>query len=184
MTKVNGSSIGERIRMIRQAKSLTQEELASRAGLTKGFISQVERNITSLSVESLLGILDALDQKASTFFDETFDEKIVFRKDDRVELEKEHVTKFAILVAAAQNRAMDPALLELEAGEKTEEEEPHEGEEFGFVLTGGIEVMLGVKTYRVKKGECFYFRASKKHYLANRRKIRASVLWVSSPPYF
>ena len=74
--------------MMRQAKSLTQEELASRAGLTKGFISQVERNLTSLSVESLLGILDALDQKASTFFDEGFDEKIVFGADDRVELLK------------------------------------------------------------------------------------------------
>ena len=184
MAKIDGSSIGERIRMIRQAKSLTQEELGSRAGLTKGFISQVERNLTSLSVESLFGILDALDQKASTFFDEGFDEKIVFGTDDRVELEKEHVTKFEILVAAAQNREMDPALLELDAGEKTEEEEPHEGEEFGFVLSGGIEVILGVKTYRVRKGECFYFKASKKHYLANRRKMRALVLWVSSPPHF
>ncbi len=93
MAKIDGSSIGERIRMIRQAKSLTQEELGSRAGLTKGFISQVERNITSLSVESLLGILDALDQKASTFFDEGFDEKIVFGTEDRVELEKEHVSE-------------------------------------------------------------------------------------------
>ncbi len=152
MAKIDGSSIGERIRMIRQAKSLTQEELGSRAGLTKGFISQVERNLTSLSVESLFGILDALDQKASTFFDEGFDEKIVFGTDDRVELEKEHVTKFEILVAAAQNREMDPALLELDAGEKTEEEEPHEGEEFGFVLSGGIEVILGVKTYQGAKG--------------------------------
>jgi transcriptional regulator with XRE-family HTH domain len=184
MTKVDGSSIGERIRTIRQAKSLTQEELASRAGLTKGFISQVERNITSLSVESLLGILDALDQKASTFFDEGFDEKIVFGKDDRVELEKEHGAKFEILVPAAQNRLMDLALLTLFPGEMTEEEEPHEGEEFGFVLSGSIDVMLGVKTYRVKKGECFYFKASKKHYLANRRKMKAAVLWVSSPPNF
>jgi mannose-6-phosphate isomerase-like protein (cupin superfamily) len=79
---------------------------------------------------------------------------------------------------------MDPALLELNPGEKTEEEEPHEGEEFGFVVSGAIELTLGVKTYRVRKGECFYFKASKKHYLANGRKIRASVLWVSSPPYF
>ena len=94
MTKVDGSSIGERIRMMRQAKSLTQEELASRAGLTKGFISQVERNLTSLSVESLLGILDALDQKASTFFDEGFHEKIVFGAEDRVELEREHGRSF------------------------------------------------------------------------------------------
>ena len=49
---------------------LTQEELASRADLTKGFISQVERNLTSLSVESLLAILDALDEKPSAFFNE------------------------------------------------------------------------------------------------------------------
>lgn len=184
MTKVDGSSIGERILMMRQAKSLTQEELASRAGLTKGFISQVERNLTSLSVESLLGILDALDQKASTFFEEGIDEKIVFGAEDRVALEREHVKKFQILVPAAQNRLMDPALLELGPGEKTEEEEPHEGEEFGFVMSGGIEVTLGVKTYKVRRGECFYFRASRKHYLANRRKMKALVLWVSSPPYF
>jgi transcriptional regulator with XRE-family HTH domain len=184
MTKVDGSSIGERIRMMRQAKSLTQEELASRAGLTKGFISQVERNLTSLSVESLLGILDALDQKASTFFDEAFHEKIVFGADDRVELEKENVASFQILVPAAQNRLMDPAFLSLNPGETTEDEEPHEGEEFGFVLSGAIEVSLGVKTYRVRKGECFYFKASRKHYLANRRKMRATVLWVSSPPNF
>jgi transcriptional regulator with XRE-family HTH domain len=184
MTKNGGSSIGERIRMIRQAKSLTQEELASRAGLTKGFISQVERNITSLSVESLLGILDALDQKASVFFDEGFDEKIVFGTDDRVRLEMESEVDFDILVPAAQNRLMDPALLALRSGEATDEEEPHEGEEFGFVLSGSIDVMLGVKTYRVRKGECFYFKASKKHYLINRRKKGALVLWVSSPPNF
>jgi len=184
MTKVDGSSIGERIRMMRQAKALTQEELASRAGLTKGFISQVERNLTSLSVESLLGILDALDQKASTFFDEAFHEKIVFGSEDRVELEKEDVASFQILVPAAQNRLMDPVFLSLNPGEKTEDEEPHEGEEFGFVMSGAIEVALGVKTYRVRKGECFYFKASKKHYLANRRKMRATVLWVSSPPNF
>jgi transcriptional regulator with XRE-family HTH domain len=170
--------------MMRQAKSLTQEELASRAGLTKGFISQVERNLTSLSVESLLSILDALDQKASTFFEEGIAEKIVFGADDRVDLEKEHVDKFQILVPAAQNRLMDPALMALAPGEKTEEEEPHEGEEFGFVLAGSLEVTLGVKTYKVRRGECFYFKASRKHYLANRRKIGALVLWVSSPPYF
>ncbi len=184
MAKENGSSIGDRIRTIRQAKSLTQEELASRAGLTKGFISQVERNLTSLSVESLLGILDALDQKASTFFDEAFHEKIVFGAEDRVELEKENVASFEILVPAAQNRQMDPALLALDPGQKTGEEEPHEGEEFGFVLSGGIEVTLGVKTYKVRKGECFYFKASKKHYLSNRRKMKALVLWISSPPNF
>ena len=181
--EIGGSSIGERISTLRQAKSLTQEELASRANLTKGFISQIERNLTSLSVESLLGILDALDEKPSTFFDEAFEQKIVFKARDRVDLEKEEVSSFQILVPAAQNRLMDPALVALKAGEKLEEG-PHEGEEFGFVVSGGIELSLGVKTYRLKKGECFYFRASKRHHIANRRKTGALVLWVSSPPNF
>jgi len=182
--KIDGASIGERIKMLRQAKSLTQEELAIRAGLTKGFISQIERNLTSLSVESLIGILDALDEKPSTFFNGALDEKIVFKLKDRVDLEMDNVSAFQILVPAAQNRQMDPALLELNAGEKTPEEEPHEGEEFGFVLGGSIELIFGGKAYKLKKGECFYFKATKKHYIANRRKNKAYVLWVSSPPNF
>jgi transcriptional regulator with XRE-family HTH domain len=182
--QIGGSSIGERLSMLRQAKGLTQEELASRADLTKGFISQVERNLTSLSVESLLAILDALDEKPSAFFDETFVEKIVFKVKDRVELEKENVASFEILVPAAQNRLMDPAFVAMNPGEMMEEEAPHEGEEFGFVLSGGIELSLGGVTYRLGKGECFYFRASKRHRIANRRKTKAMVLWVSSPPNF
>ena len=182
--KVDEASIGERIKMLRQAKSLTQEELATRAGLTKGFISQVERNLTSLSVESLIGILDALDEKPSNFFNGAFDEKIVFRFRDRVELEREDVKRFQILVPAAQNRLMDPALLELDVGKRTPEEEPHGGEEFGFVLAGGVEVVLGGKPHRVKRGECFYFKATKRHCIANRQKKKSVVLWVSSPPYF
>ncbi|MCX5799220.1 MAG: cupin domain-containing protein [Proteobacteria bacterium] len=182
--KTDEASIGERIKMLRQAKTLTQEELATRAGLTKGFISQIERNLTSLSVESLIGILDALDEKPSRFFDGAFAEKIVFKLKDRVELEKEDVKTFQILVPAAQNRLMDPAFLELDVNEKTPEEEPHEGEEFGFVLSGSIEIVLGGKAYKLKKGECFYFQATKKHFIANRRNSKAFVLWVSSPPNF
>jgi transcriptional regulator with XRE-family HTH domain len=181
---IGGSSIGERIKMLRQAKSLTQEELASRASLTKGFISQIERNLTSLSVESLIGILDALDEKPSTFFNGAYDEQIVFKLKDRVDLEMEDVKLFQILVPAAQNRMMDPALLEMDPGEKTPEEEPHEGEEFGLVLSGSIELTLGGKVYKLKKGECFYFRATRKHFIANRRTNKAFVLWVSSPPNF
>lgn len=125
-----------------------------------------------------------MDEKPSTFFNGAFDEKIVFKLKDRVDLEIDNVRAFQILVPAAQNRQMDPALLELNAGEKTPEEEPHEGEEFGFVLGGSIELVFGGKVYKLKKGECFYFKATKKHYIANRRKNKAHVLWVSSPPNF
>ncbi|HVN95708.1 MAG TPA: cupin domain-containing protein [Syntrophorhabdaceae bacterium] len=182
--KIDKTSIGDRIKTLRQAKSLTQEELGTRAGLTKGFISQVERNHTSLSVESLIGILDALDEKPSAFFNGAYDEKIVFEPKDRVDLDINGVKMFQILVPAAQNRMMDPALLILAVGEKTPEEEPHEGEEFGFVIAGSVDLVLGARTYKLKKGACFFFKAKKRHYIANRRAKEAVVLWVSSPPNF
>ncbi|MEN6615923.1 MAG: cupin domain-containing protein [Syntrophorhabdus sp.] len=184
MTKSGELSIGERIKALRQAKNLTQEELATRADLTKGFISQVDRNLTSLSVESLIGILDALDEKPSNFFSGSLDEKIIFKLKDRVDLEIDGVKAFQILVPAAQNRLLDPALVELAPGETTPEEEPHEGEEFGFVLSGSIELVLGGKSQRIRKGECFYYEATRKHYITNKYKGLAVLLWVSSPPSF
>ncbi|MFQ5841395.1 MAG: helix-turn-helix domain-containing protein, partial [Thermodesulfobacteriota bacterium] len=80
--------IGERIRNLRQLSSLTQEELAERAELTKGFISQVERDKTSISLDSLVQILDALDENISDFFLDIQEKDIVYRQEDRVEIEK------------------------------------------------------------------------------------------------
>ena len=76
--------IGERIRNLRELSNLTQEELAERAGLTKGFISQVERDLTSISLDSLIQILEVLDENISDFFQNDFEEKIVYREKKRV----------------------------------------------------------------------------------------------------
>ncbi len=61
--------IGERIRNLRELSNLTQEELADRANLTKGFISQIERDLTSISLDSLIQILEAMDEKLSSDVD-------------------------------------------------------------------------------------------------------------------
>ena len=82
----------------------------------------------------------------------------------------------------AQKNMMEPILLTLEAGGETYPDNPHEGEEFGYVLQGSIAIHLGNKLYRAKKGESFYFTPDKKHYLTS--KTGAIILWVSSPPSF
>ena len=176
--------IGERIRNLRQLSSLTQEELAERAGLTKGFISQVERDKTSISLDSLVQILDALDENISDFFLDTKEKDIVYRKEDRVEIEKTGVSKFELLIPGSTNKKMEAVMVILKPGEKTEIEEPHEGEEMGFILGGRIEIQLGKKTYRAKKGECFYFAAERDHALTNVGSREAVLLWITSPPYF
>jgi len=177
--------IGERIRNLRQLSNLTQEELAERAGLTKGFISQVERDLTSISLDSLIQILEALDEDISEFFrDSTGEEKIVYREDDRVAIEKEKIQRFELLVPGSTNRRLEPILLTLRKGQVTPKERPHEGEEFGYVLRGRVTLRFGKEVLKLKTGECFYLSAEKEHWLQNTSSKEAIILWISSPPSF
>lgn len=176
--------IGERIRNLRQSSNLTQEELAERANLTKGFISQIERDLTSISLDSLAQILEALDENISNFFRETSAEKIVYRERDRVAIEKEKIQRFELLVPGSTNRRLEPILLTLGKGESTPKEKPHEGEEFGFVLRGRFTLRFGRETLKLRRGECFYLSAEKEHWLHNSGSKEAVILWISSPPSF
>jgi len=176
--------IGERIRNLRQLSNLTQEELAERANLTKGFISQIERDLTSISLDSLVQILDALDEDISEFFRGTVEEKIVYRQEDRVAIEKEGVERFDLMVPGSTNRRLEPILITLRQGQATPKERPHEGEEFGYVLQGKVNLRFGKEIVQLKKGECFYFWAEKEHWLQNASSEETTILWISSPPSF
>ena len=61
---------------------------------------------------------------------------------------------------------------------------PHEGEEFGFVLSGEIELTLGKSVYKVSEGSSFYFRSDKSHCVTNKGSVSAKLLWISCPPNF
>lgn len=177
--------IGKKIRRLRIQNSLTQEELAERCELTKGFISQVERDLTSPSIATLRDILEGLGTNLRDFFNEIEDEKVVFKEEDVFITENEDY-KYTLkwIIPNAQKNAMEPILVELEPGGRTKETSPHEGEEFGYVLKGSIYVYLGKEKYKVKKGESFYFKANYNHYIANAGKSMAVVIWVSTPPSF
>lgn len=178
-------NIGDKIRRLRVKSSLTQEELADRCELTKGFISQVERDLTSPSIATLVDILEGLGTNLKDFFNETIDEKIVFSKEDAFEMENDEL-KYTLkwIVPNAQKNIMEPILIELEPDGRTKEDSPHEGEEFGYVINGSIYMHVGKEKYRVKKGESFYYKANSNHYISNAGKTKASIIWVSTPPSF
>lgn len=178
-------NIGEKIRSLRIQNDLTQEELADRSELTKGFISQLERDLTSPSIATLVDILDALGTNLQSFFSETVDEKIVFSKEDAFEMENEDLKyKLSWIIPNAQKNIMEPVLIEIEPGGMTKEDTPHDGEEFGYVLNGNITIYIGDKKYRVKKGESFYYKANSNHYIKNDGKLMAKFIWISTPPSF
>lgn len=175
--------IGSKLKELRVLKGLTQEELADRAELSKGFISQLERNLTSPSIATLMDILQCLGTTIGDFFNETTEEQIVFSKNDYFEkYDTELKNMIRWIIPNAQKNSMEPILLTLEPDGSTYPDTPHEGEEFGYVLQGSISVHLGKKTYRARRGESFYYIADKTHFLTS--KAGATILWVSSPPSF
>lgn len=177
--------IGDKIRSLRISKGLTQEELANRCELSKGFISQVENDLTSPSIATLVDILEILGTNLTEFFSENSEERIIYKNDDMFETEDKDL-KYSLkwLVPSSQKNDMEPIMLTLEPNGRYIEEEPHEGEEFGFVLNGSIILHLGDKTYKVKKGESFYFKPKANHYLSNPGKTIAKVIWITTPPSF
>lgn len=175
--------IGSKLRDLRIQKGLTQEELANRAELSKSFISQVERDITSPSITTLCDILQCLGSNPGDFFKETRNDPIVFTEEDY--FEKEHQNENRVvewIIPTAQKHQMEPIRVTLGPGGTSYVDDPHEGEEFGYVLSGSIMLHIGSKTYRVKKGESFYFTPEEQHYITS--KSGAKLIWVCTPPNF
>ncbi len=175
--------IGRKIKSMRIQNQLTLEELANRSELTKGFLSQVERDLTSPSIATLEDILEALGTTLADFFKEEKNEKIVFGDDDYFE-NKQDDYMISYIVPNAQKNSMEPILIELQNGASSMEIEPHEGEEFGYVIAGKIVLVYKEKRYIVKKGQTFYIKGDQTHFLCNENETVAKVIWVSNPPSF
>ena len=178
--------IGEKIKRLRLQRGLTQEELADRCELSKGFISLLERDLTSPSIATLSDVLECLGTDLAAFFTEQAEEKLVFSEDDTYIKEDSETLRGSIrwLVPTAQKNQMEPILVEMQGGGETEWDNPHEGEEFGYVLSGAVQIELGNRIVKARRGESFYFKTTEPHRLVNPGKAPCRFLWISTPPSF
>ncbi len=175
--------IGKKIKELRLQNDLTLDSLASRSELTKGFLSQVERNLTTPSIATLEDIIEALGTTMSDFFREEEDTKIVFSEQDFFVDEQEDY-RIEWVIPNAQKNEMEPILLTLHPKKKSHELVSHSGEEFGYVLKGSVTLVTGNKKYKIKANETFYLDGKRTHYLYNHGKSDAKVLWITTPPMF
>jgi transcriptional regulator with XRE-family HTH domain len=176
--------IGERIRNLRLASDLTQEELADRADLTQGFISQLERDQTSISVDSLLQILTVLNVKVTDFFRESTPEQVVYDSKERTGLVETGADRFELLIPGGTNREMEAAFVRLLPGQMTDPIKPFQGEAFGFILKGTLILRFGGEKYIAHVGDSFYYSGEREHVLENTGRRPVEFLWVTTPPTF
>lgn len=175
--------IGKKLKELRLQNDLTLGDLASRSELTKGFLSQVERNLATPSIATLEDILEALGSSLSDFFHEEEETKVVFSTEDFFVDEQEDY-RIEWVIPNAQKNQMEPILLTIHPHKNSHEILAFHGEEFGYVMKGAITVIRGNKKYKVKTGGTFYMDGKISHHLYNHGSTDAKVLWITTPPMF
>lgn len=177
--------IGKKIRNLRLKKGLTQEELGERTDLSKGYISQIERDLSSPSIDTFFDILEVLGCSPKEFFDDRENEqKVVYGEDDQTEyIDEELGYKIQWLVPESNENDMEPIILQLQKNGEFKEFEPSLSETFAYVLSGRVVVKLGKKTFVARAGESIYFHASDHHQIINDYDGVSELLLVATDSY-
>ncbi len=131
-------------------------------------------------------MIECLGSSPEAFFSDHKQERIVFTQDDMFEKVDEETLKGSILwlVPSAQKNQMEPMLVRLGPGGRTAEIPAHEGEEFAYVLSGRIQLVLGQGEIPPQAGGEFLLHPRAPHYVENPGNKEAQFLWTSTPPSF
>jgi len=178
---------GEKIRSVRERRSLTLREVAEKAGVSESLVSQIERNRVSPAIETLLALADALDIDLEYLFadmkrDRTL--KVLRKKERGAFTTKPGVRYERLAQMEEQGRdGIEAYEITIEPGAETGNNEyGHPGWELGIVQSGQAELSVGNKTHTLKPGDSVSFKADSPHILANQGSKPLQVFWVMTPP--
>jgi transcriptional regulator with XRE-family HTH domain/KaiC/GvpD/RAD55 family RecA-like ATPase len=183
-------NLGDKVRALRKKFGMTQKELAEQVGLTPSFISQLEKNLISPSLDSLLKLSEKLNTQPIYFLMDRQDgslQKMVINPTERQNMQlqgmKSTDIKLQLLVSDTLNRRMEPYLLTLRGGVKTNGHFfSHRGDEFAYVMEGELEVEIQGEKKIIREGDSIYIGPTAPTKWVNLGKGEAVLLWVLSPP--
>jgi transcriptional regulator with XRE-family HTH domain len=163
--KVAALEIGSQIRKLRNKRELTLQDLANLSGLSKPNLSQIENNLVTPPIATLLKISTALGVPIGHFFQETAQESniVVVRKEDRYGVAKgQHIShigyQYEPLAYPKADKYMEPFIVHMEERESDAiVYNNHRGEEFLYVIEGTLEFRCGDSTVTLREGDSLYF---------------------------
>jgi len=184
------SNLGEKIKTLRIKLGITQKELAAQVGLTPSFISQLEKNLISPSLDSLLKLSAKLHTQPIHFLVNGEDApwtKMVITPGERQEIQLKEIktgdVQLQLLVSDALNRRMEPYLLTVKKGAIINGHfYNHKGDEFAYVMEGELEIELHGEKHMLKPGDSLYLETTIPTKWINPGKRDAVLLWILSPP--
>ena len=184
-TRSEVPKIGSRVRSLRRERGLTIEQVAAATGLTKGFISQLERDRTSPSLSSIARICDALGVRLSHVFEREPQPALV-RRDERPEIDTYFPTHNYLLSSQEERRFQAiESVVAPGAGAGDELYSLPGDVEFVYVLEGSLELVIGEETHVLEEGDALTYDLSRPHTWRNASASeQLRVLWLAVPnPY-
>ena len=180
-------AVGQRIRDIRRSRKLSLEVIAARTDLSIGFLSQIERGLSSPSLRVLATLADVLGVGIAGLFgakenDAAAPDAIVTRERQRAELNlwRTGISKQLLSPAGSEGR-LNLFLVHMEPGGSTGDElYTHDGEEAGLVIEGEMKLTVDTESWTLKHGDSFRFASRRPHRFSNPSgDSKAVVLWVN-----
>jgi transcriptional regulator with XRE-family HTH domain len=179
-------ALGRRLGALRKLNGLSLEEVAHRSGLTKSYLSKVERAVSQPSIATVLKLSRALGVTSGQLLGEEpqDDGIVVVKKEDRVPFSRtEGRSGYAYEAIAAHrpHKAMTPFIMRppLRSGGKPDLVD-HPGEELIHVIRGEMEIAFADRKVRLRAGDSIYFNASVPHRSRSLGKVPAEALVVVS----
>ena len=182
MTVIN---LGQQLRNLRIQKQLTQEELGERVDLSKGYISQLEHNQSSPSMETFFAILTVLGESPADFFQpENSANQIVYHPAEQTTFDDEALGyQLKWLVPASNDNALEPVTITLAPNGRFKPFEPSPAETFITVQAGRLTLKLGAQEYSAQAGDTLYFHATKHHQVSNAGQTPCIFTLVTTASY-
>ncbi|MCK1526210.1 helix-turn-helix transcriptional regulator [Bradyrhizobium sp. 182] len=182
------AAVGGQIRELRKIKKLTLTQLAQAAGISVGYLSQVERNQSKLPIGVLKKLSDALGVHMNWFFNGNMqaapgERDIVVRKAHRRRLTFTGLGIAEELLSPNLAGPLELLLSTIEPGADSEEYS-HDGNEAGIVIVGQLNLWVDGKLFQLEEGDSFSFSSTSQHRCANPGTVPAKVVWVITPPHY
>lgn len=180
------TEIGPRFKALRERAGLSQRELAKRAGVTNGFISQIESNAVSPSVASLSKLLSKIPSSMAEFFavDEPKPDQFFSRKQQQPEIGRGKIS-YRQIGHYHGDRQIGMLRETLAPGADTGDEMlAHEGQECGVIVQGELELTVDSEVVVLHEGDSYYFDSTRTHRFRNTSDIDCIIVSANSPASF
>lgn len=180
----DAEGLGDRIRTFRSIRDLSLRRLASSAGISPGFLSEVERGRVNVSIGNLRRIASSLGLTvADLFVDEGISGPKLVRREERPALPTGTGAR-KYLLSQRPLKYLEAHVGEFDPGGSTGEEQYTHGDaqELFLVMSGRVTLWLGERVLEMGEGDSIEYSTSTPHRAANAGDEPAEVLWLVAPP--